>query len=68
MILNCNGVKGLSNQAAFHVMLDVHKPDIVIGCESQLCNSMCTKEFFPKTYTVFRKDCNGSGGFCHNNW
>ena len=37
-------------------------PDIVLGCESKLCNSMCTYEFFPKNYTVFRKYGNVNGG------
>ena len=34
MNLNCNGVKGPSKQAAFHATLDIHKPDIVLGCEA----------------------------------
>ena len=58
MIMNCNGVKGPSKQAAFLATLDFHRPDIVLGCESKLCNSMCSYEFFPKNYTVFRKDRN----------
>ena len=61
MILNCNGVEGPSKQAAFHAALDIHKRDIVLVCESQLCNSMCNYEFFPNNYIVFRKDCNVSG-------
>ena len=32
MIINCNGVKGPSKQAAFLATLDLHKPDIVLGC------------------------------------
>ena len=60
--MNCNGVKGPSKQAAFLATLDIHRPDIVLGCESKLCNSMCTYEFFPKNYTIFRKDCNVNGG------
>ena len=63
MIINCNGVKGPSKQAAVHATLDIHKHDIVLGCESKLCNSMCTYEFFPKSYTVFRKDRNVNGVF-----
>ena len=65
MIMNCNGVKGPSKQAAFLATLDIHRPDIVLGCESKLCNSMCSYEFFPKNYTVFRKDRNviGDGVF-----
>ena len=62
MITNCNGVKGPSKQAAYLATLDIHKPDIVLGCESKLCNSMCSYEFLPKNYTVFNKDRNVNGG------
>ena len=62
MIINCNGVKGPSKQAAFLATLDIHKPYIVLGCESKLCNSMCSYEFFSKNYTVFRRDRNVIGG------
>ena len=62
MIINCNGVKGPSKQAAFLATLDIHRPDIVLGCESKLRNSMCSYEFFPKNYAVFRKDSNVNGG------
>ena len=62
MIIDCNGVKGPYKQAAFLATLDIHKQDVVLGCESKLCNSMCTYEFFPKYYTIFRKDRNVNGG------
>ena len=62
MILNCNGVKGPSKQAAFLATLDIHKSDIDLGCESKPCNSMCSYEFFPKNYSVFRNDRNVNGG------
>ena len=62
LILICNGVKEPSKQAAFHATLDIHKPDIFLGCESSLSNSMCTYEFFPKNFTVFYKDLNVDGG------
>ena len=61
MIINCNGVKGPSKQAAFLATLDIHKPDIVFGCESKQCNSMCSYEFFPENYTIFFKDRNVNG-------
>ena len=61
MILDCNVVMGPSKQAAFHATLGIHKPDIVLGCESKLCNSMCTYEFLPKNYNVFCKVCNVNG-------
>ena len=62
MIINCNGVKGPSKQAAFLAALDINEPDIVFRCESKLCNSMYSCEFFPKNYTIFRKDRNVNGG------
>ena len=62
MILDSNGAKGPSKHAAFHATLDVNKPDIDHGCASKLCNSICTYEFFHKTYTIFHKDCNANGG------
>ena len=62
MMLDCNRVKGPSKQTAFLAALEIHKPDIVLGCESKLCNSMCTYEFFPKNYTIFCKDRNLDGG------
>ena len=60
--MNCNGVKGPSKQAAFLATLDIHRPDIVLWCESKLCNSVCTYKFFPKNNTVFRKYRNVNGG------
>ena len=62
MIINCIGFNGPSNQSAFLATFDIHKPDIVIGCESKLCNSMCRYEFFPMNYTVFPIDRNVDGG------
>ena len=62
IFINCNGVKGQSKQAAFLATLDIHKQDFVLGCESKLCNSICSYEFFPKKYTIFRKDRNVNGG------
>ena len=62
MIINCNGVKGPSKQTAFLATLDIHKPDIVLECESKLCNSMFSYEFFPTNYAVFLRDHNVNGG------
>ena len=62
MIINCNGVNGPSKQTALLATLDIHKPNIVLGCESKLCISMCGYEFFPMNYTIFRIDRNVNGG------
>ena len=58
--MKCNGVRGPSKQVTFLATLGIHKLDIVLGCK--LCNSMCSYEFFPKNYTIFRKDRNVNGG------
>ena len=63
MIINCNGPNGPSKQVTFLTTLDIHKPDIVLGGESKLCNSICTYELFPKNYTAFSKDRNVNGGW-----
>ena len=63
VIMNCNGVGGPSGQAAFLAALDVHRPDVVLGCESRLCDSVCICGFFPGSCTVFRRDRCVDGGF-----
>ena len=35
-IINCNGLKGPSRFTEFLVLLDFHKPDIIVGSESKL--------------------------------
>ena len=55
MIMNCNGAKGPSKQAAFLAALDIHRPDIVLGCESKLCNSMCSMNSSLRTTPSFVK-------------
>ena len=55
MIINYNCVKGPSKQAAFLATLDIHKPDIVLGCKSKLCNSMCSFNFSITTTPSFVK-------------
>ena len=30
--LNCNGIKGMTKKVAFQALIDLHKPDIVLGC------------------------------------
>ena len=36
MKINCNGLKGASRRIEFQALLDLHQPDIVLGCESKL--------------------------------
>ena len=62
MILDCSGAEEPSKKAAFHSTLDIHKADIVHGCELKLCHSMCTCELFFQNNTIFRIDRNINGG------
>ena len=62
MIINCNGLKGPSRFSEFQVLLDFHKPDIILGCESKLDCEVPAYSVFSPTYSVFRKDRNRNGG------
>ena len=62
MIINCNCLKGPSRFSEFQILLDFHKPNIILGCESKLHCEVPTYSFFPPTYSVFRKDRNRNGG------
>ena len=65
MIINCNGLKGPSHFSEFQVLLDFHKPDIILHCEPKLDCKVPTFSVFPPTYSMFRKDRNriGRGGW-----
>ena len=60
--LNCNGIKSPTKKAEFQALIDQHKPDIVVGCESKLDSTMPTYFVFPSTYEIFRKDRSSHGG------
>ena len=62
MIINCNCLKGPSRFSKFQILLDFHKPNIILGCESKLDCEVPTYSFFPPIYSVFRKDRNRNGG------
>ena len=62
MIINCNCLKGPSLFSEFQILLDFHKPNIILGCESKLDCEVPTYSFFPPTHSVFRKDRNRNGG------
>ena len=63
--LNCNGLKSSAKKSDFHALLDLHEPDIVLGCESKIDSTIPTYSIFPDTYEIFRKDrtLNGGGVF-----
>ena len=62
MIVNCNGLKSTEKQAIFRAALDQHDPDLVLGCESKIDNSIATYSIFPDNFDVYRNDRNKEGG------
>ena len=55
-MLSCNGLKSIAKKSAFRPLLDVHEPDIVLGCEFKVDSTIPTYNIFPDTYEVLRKD------------
>lgn len=49
-------VKSPAKKAEFQALVDLHKPDIVLGCESKLDSTIPTYSVFPSTCNIFRKD------------
>ena len=43
-------------------MIEAHKPDIIVGTESKLDNSILSPEITPPGFTTLRKDRNTHGG------
>jgi hypothetical protein len=60
MIINCNGLKGPSPYTELQALLDLHDPDVVLGCESKLHKDIPT--YYVYLYIVYRKDRNANGG------
>ena len=52
--INCQSVR--AKQPSFEVMLATEDPDVVVGTESWLTESIATREIFPSHYNVFRRD------------
>ena len=61
MIINCNGLKSTSKRSQLQALIDHHRPDVLLGCESKLASSIPTHSIFPSNYNVFRKDRNEHG-------
>lgn len=59
--LNCNGIKS-PTKSEFLTLIDLHKPDIVLGCESKLDSTIPSYSVLPSTYDIFRKDRSLHGG------
>lgn len=66
MSLNCNGLKGsakgLRLRSEFQSHIELHHPDIILECESELDADIPTYSIFPESYNIFREDRSSSGG------
>ena len=61
LILNCQSIK--NKQPEFETLIDSTKPDIIIGTESWLADSMLDAEYLPTDrYHPFRRDRDENGG------
>ena len=60
LIVNCQSIKNKSDK--LRSVISQIKPDVVIGCESWLDNSIINSEVFPEGYNAYRKDRNINGG------
>ena len=62
MQINCNGLKSVKSKIDFQATIAQHNPDIIIGCEPKLDDSIPTYSIFPDNYEVYRNDRNAFGG------
>lgn len=62
MVINCDGLKSEKSRVTFQAAVADHSPDLIIGCESKLDQSIPTYSIFPEDYNVIRKDRTQSGG------
>src|SRR6185312_13310425 len=46
----------------FQTEVETHDPDIILGCETWLDDSIPDSLYFPNSYQVFRRDRNSHGG------
>ena len=60
--MNCNGIKSSTKKAELLALIDLRKPDIVLGCESKLDSTIPSYSVFPSTYDILRKDRTSHGG------
>ena len=60
--VNVNEIKSTERVTKFHQLIDSVKPDVTIGCESKLDDSILATETFPVNYNDYRKDSNTFGG------
>ncbi|XP_049273371.1 uncharacterized protein LOC125759117, partial [Rhipicephalus sanguineus] len=60
LLVNCRSIKNKVD--SFMSLVATIKPQIVMGTESWLDDSVCNVEIFPPGFTVYRKDRHGHGG------
>ena len=52
--MNCQSIK--NKKAELHTIIDLAKPDIILGNESWLTHDIKISEIFPETFNAVRKD------------
>ena len=60
LVINFQGLR--SKEEAFAACLENHNPDLVIGTESWLDNTVLDSEVFPPNYSMSRRDRNSNTG------
>ena len=53
--LNCCSIRNQAKQRLLHAIIDEHRAEIIIGCESHLDNTYLSSEVFPPHFNVIRK-------------
>ena len=62
MEINCNSIVSTERAAIFKANVELHKPDVIFGCESKLSPDIPTNASFPRDYTIYRKERQIEGG------
>ena len=52
MSVNCCSLRSIARRARLGGLLEEHKPDIIVGCESHLDDSYLSSEIFPAGFNV----------------
>ena len=48
LVVTCRSLKSITKQTGFAELVELHKPDIIMGTESHLDNTIATSEVFPR--------------------
>ncbi len=60
VVINFQGIR--SKKDELHAFLDIHQPDVVIGTETHVNETILDNEIFPQHYNLIRKDRTLNGG------